>query len=236
VRRRSDDELERDLADWLEASAARMPAALQSAIEDMPARHEQVGRSRWFYRPRLRQAAVGVAASAAVVVAVVIGMNTLDDLRRATGDGTIRGSGATKVDDAAGAMVVDAVPFEWEGDLAQATSEEGEAFGCANQGAADRSIWFALTTPNAGTLRVTIRAGDLAEPESTTNATVFGPFQEPPEGPPGLADLRWCVNGVGEQYTLTEPVQSGLYLIQLSEVSTSGTLASIRIDFDVPEP
>ncbi|HEX7171711.1 MAG TPA: hypothetical protein VF365_03765 [Candidatus Limnocylindria bacterium] len=137
-------------------------------------------------------------------------------------------------DDVANALVVDTLPFAWSGDLGEATSEAGEPFGCHNGGSADLSTWFAWTAPDTGTMRVITGAapGD-SQPTSDTNTAVFGPYDGVPAGMPTVDDLRFCVNGVGDEFALVEGVGAGeTYLFQLSAVSTAETNASIRIDFD----
>jgi hypothetical protein len=229
-------DLERDLEEWLDWSAESMSPALRGAIEDVPARHSQVNGRRWFDRSRAQLVAVAVVASAALVVAAVIGADTLDQLRRAIGNPPLTGEDVASIDNVANPQVADTFPFVWAGNLDEASTEAGEAFGCANGDTADRSVWLAWTAPAAGTMRVTIAAGGLTEPVSSTNAAIFGPFQERVDRLPARDELRWCVNGVGEEYTLTEVVAAGRYLIQLSAVSTSETRASIRLEFDPASP
>ena len=131
-------------------------------------------------------------------------------------------------DDVADAIQVTGLPFESSLDLADATVEEGEVFGCANSDRADRSAWYVWTVPDDGTMRVVI-TGAMGD----TVAGIFGPYAELPAGLPNGADLRWCVNGVGDEHNLVEAVGGGeTFLFQLSGVSTSDTVASIRIEFE----
>jgi hypothetical protein len=65
-----------------------------------------------------------------------------------------------------------------------------------------------------------------------TVAAIFGAYADIPTGLPTAENLRWCVNGVGQEHNLVEAVSGGdLYLFQLSAISTSDTVASLRIEF-----
>lgn len=131
-------------------------------------------------------------------------------------------------DDVADAIQVGDLPFESSVELADATVEPGEVFGCANGDFADRSVWYAWTVPDYGTMRV-VTGGAMGD----TVAGIFGPYADAPDGLPAGEDLRWCVNGVGDEHNLVEAVSGGdVYLLQLSGVSTSDTVASLRIEFE----
>jgi hypothetical protein len=82
---RDDDELDRQLGDWLKANARPMPPRLRTALAETPQRHGQVDRRRWFDRSRLSLMAVGAAVTVVVVIAVALGSAFLDELRQAVG-------------------------------------------------------------------------------------------------------------------------------------------------------
>jgi hypothetical protein len=82
---RRDDDLERQLGDWLKAYARSMPPRLRRAVAEVPERHAQLGRRRWFDWSRLPMLAVGAAATLGIVIAVALGSTLLGELRQAAG-------------------------------------------------------------------------------------------------------------------------------------------------------
>lgn len=99
--------------------------------------------------------------------------------------------------------------------MAGASLEPGEATGCNPGGEMDRSVWYSLDVRGPGTLQVL-----MGGREGSVTTAVFGPFRELPSSVAAVGHPLYCVYGTGLFKALTEKVAAGLYLFQLTTVSS----------------
>jgi hypothetical protein len=99
--------------------------------------------------------------------------------------------------------------------MAAASLEPGEVAGCNPGGRMDRSVWYSLDARAPGTLQVLMGGS-----EGSVTTAVFGPFRQMPTSVGNVGHPLHCVYGTGLFKALTEKVAAGVYVFQLTTVSS----------------
>lgn len=121
--------------------------------------------------------------------------------------------------------------YEWF-DLTEATLEPGEPLVCENATAADASVWVAVSTPNAATLRFSIDGS-----YGGTAAGIFGPFAGMPTAVTDLGGPLACVNWIGYANAVAVSATAGAtYLVQVSASRWMNPYASLNVEIAPPPP
>jgi LysM repeat protein len=114
-------------------------------------------------------------------------------------------------------------------DMTNAVIPVGERVGCglSPQGlsTADRSAWYWIELADPGTLAV----GQYGV-EGAIVTAVWGPFA----GLPSSLETRrprWCVNGTGLDATLSEPIDAGVWLLQLTTSADRELSPTLAVSF-----
>jgi len=100
-------------------------------------------------------------------------------------------------------------------DMTAASLEPGEVTGCNLDGSMDRSVWYSLDARAPGALQVL-----MGGREGSVTTAVYGPFRQLPASAGAVGAPLYCVYGTGVHKALTEKVAAGLYVFQLTTVSS----------------
>lgn len=99
--------------------------------------------------------------------------------------------------------------------MGAASLEPGEVTGCNLDGRMDRSVWYSLDVGAWSTLQVL-----MGGREGAVTTAVYGPFRRLPASVGAVGRPLYCVYGTGPSKALTEKVAAGLYLFQLTTISS----------------